>query len=74
MAGDETARPYLRIVRGDPTPEEIAVLVTVLATRSRAASAPARRRTAWSDPGRRLRRPLAHGPDAWRASALPGGR
>jgi hypothetical protein len=67
--------PFLRVVRGDPTPEEIAALVAVLTARARAASAspPAPRpRSAWSDPSRRLRGTLPHGPGAWRASALPG--
>ncbi|WP_442875661.1 acyl-CoA carboxylase subunit epsilon [Actinoallomurus sp. NBC_01490] len=65
--------PFLQVVRGDPTPEEIAALVAVLTARARAAAAPPapRPRSAWSDPSRRLRRPLPHGPGAWRASALP---
>ncbi len=66
-------KPYLRVVRGDPTPEEIAALVAVLAARARSGSSrPPKQRSAWSDPSRRVRRPLAHGPGAWRASALPG--
>jgi Acyl-CoA carboxylase epsilon subunit len=68
-------RPFLRVVRGDATPEEIAALVAVLTARARAAEAarptPPRRRSAWADPARRLRRPLPHGPGAWRAGALP---
>ena len=66
-------QPFLRVVRGDPTPEEIAALVAVLTARARAVARPAprERRSAWSDPSRRLRRPLAHGPGAWRTSALP---
>jgi hypothetical protein len=65
--------PFLQVVRGDPTPEEIAALVAVLTARARAAAAPPTRpaRSAWSDPSRRLRPALAHGPGAWRASALP---
>ena len=65
---------FLRVVRGEPTPEEIGALVAVLTARARPAggSAPRERRSAWSDPARRLRRPLPHGPGAWRASALPG--
>ncbi|GAB2872908.1 hypothetical protein GCM10027176_88050 [Actinoallomurus bryophytorum] len=65
---------FLQVVRGDPTPEEIAALVAVLTARARAATGPAPRprRSAWSDPSRRLRRPLPHGPGAWRTSALPG--
>jgi hypothetical protein len=76
MSGDEggaAERPYLRIVRGSPTPEEIAALVTVLTTRARTSAPPPKPRSAWSDPARRLRRPLTHGPGAWRSGALPGG-
>ncbi|HEY7100554.1 MAG TPA: acyl-CoA carboxylase epsilon subunit [Mycobacteriales bacterium] len=66
-----TETPYLRVVRGEPTAEELAALVAVLAARSAAAPEPARRRrSAWADPARRLG--LAHraGPGAWRRSAL----
>ncbi|MFB9836614.1 acyl-CoA carboxylase subunit epsilon [Actinoallomurus acaciae] len=65
--------PFLQIVQGDPTPEEIAALVTVLTARASAATAPPepRPRSAWSDPSRRLRHTLPHGPGAWRASSLP---
>jgi len=65
--------PRLRVVRGDATPEEIAALVVALAVRAGArpgpASRPARPRANWRRPS--LRAPLAHGPGAWRASALP---
>ena len=65
-------RPFLQVVRGDPTPEEIAALVAVLTARAQAtARATPPRRSAWSDRSRRLRRPLSRGPGAWRASALP---
>ena len=65
--------PVLRVVRGDPSEEELAALVTLLT--ARAASAAADRpqpRSAWADPARRLRAPLAPGPGAWRRSGLPG--
>jgi hypothetical protein len=64
---------FLQVVHGDPTPEEIAALVAVLTARARAATEPEppRRRSAWSDPARRLRQPLPHGPGAWRTAALP---
>lgn len=68
-------RPFLQVVRGDATPEEIAALVAVLTARARAAEAaratPPQRRSAWADHSRRLRRPLPHGPGTWRTSALP---
>ena len=69
------ARPLLRVVRGDATPEEIAALVAVLVTRAAEGktSRPARSaNNAWSDRSRLLRRQLCPGPGAWRRSALPG--
>ena len=69
------AERFLQVIHGDPTPEELAALVAVLTARAGAAAGPARpkpRRSAWSAPSRRLRRPLPHGPGAWRSSALPG--
>ncbi|RAY12157.1 acyl-CoA carboxylase subunit epsilon [Actinomadura craniellae] len=67
-----TAQPFLQIVRGDPTPEEIAALVAVLTARARAAAGPPPRRTSeWTARSRGVRAPVAAGPGAWRASALP---
>jgi hypothetical protein len=67
-----TARPTLRIVRGNPTPEEIAALVTLLAARSSADVAkPPPRRSEWAGHERRMRRPVHTSPGGWRASALP---
>jgi acyl-CoA carboxylase epsilon subunit len=65
-----TEWPFLRVVRGEPTPEELAALVAVLAARSVPAAAPPLR-PAWSDPARRLGLTARPGPDAWRRSALP---
>jgi len=66
-------RPVLRIVRGDATAEEIAALVAVLGTRTGSEQPAASRTTrvvgGWADPARLARRPLPHGPGAWRASA-----
>ena len=68
--------PYLRVIRGDATPEEIAALVATLgalaaARASAAASAPPRRASAWTDRSRSLRPPVHPAPGGWRASALP---
>jgi hypothetical protein len=63
--------PFLRIVKGEPTPEELAAVVTVLASLRGPAAAPPRRTPEWNAP-RRLHRPaLPHGPGGWRASGLP---
>jgi hypothetical protein len=67
-----TETPYLRVVRGEPTAEELAALVAVLAARSAvAAPPPPRPRSAWADPARRLGLTHRPGPGAWRRSALP---
>ena len=66
--------PRLTIVRGDPTPEEIAALVTVLTAQlqsSGQARADAAPRYGWSSRSRMVRGPILRGPGAWRASALP---
>ncbi len=68
----ETSPPFLRIVRGEPSVEDIAALVAVLSAaavaRQVAAPAPA---YAWSAPSRVVRAPVSPGPGGWRASALP---
>ena len=66
-------RPVLRVVRGEPTVEELAALVAVLAARGSAPSAqPAARASGgWGDHGRSMRTSLPHGPGRWRAAALP---
>ncbi|MFB4266392.1 acyl-CoA carboxylase subunit epsilon [Nonomuraea sp. GTA35] len=64
--------PHLRIVRGDATPEEIAALAAVLASR-RAEPETSRTsgRQTWRNPARAMRKPVAPGKSAWRMSALP---
>jgi Acyl-CoA carboxylase epsilon subunit len=70
-------QPFLRVVRGDASPEEIAALVAtftaIAAVRTRAAEEvkPAPVRSQWNAPARRLRAPLYPAPGAWRRSALP---
>jgi len=70
MSADESPRPLLRVVSGDPSAEELAALVAVLSTRSTAPADPPRRST-WNDPSRLVRPPHTHGPGRWRESALP---
>jgi hypothetical protein len=67
------ARPPLRLVRGDATPEEVAAVLAVLAAAGGdAGTEPAPRHTSqWSSRERLVRRPLTPGPGAWRASAWP---
>jgi len=64
--------PLLRIVKGDPTPEELAALVTVVAAMSAAAAEAASRektpKPEWSSHHRKLRPVHRHGAGAWRNS------
>jgi len=63
--------PTLRVVRGDPTPEELAALVTVLASLEGPPAAPERRTPDWNAPRRLHQVVHPHGPGGWRASGLP---
>jgi Xaa-Pro aminopeptidase len=66
---DRPTRPMLRIVRGEPSDEEVAALVAVLSARSAATAAPEpQARSAWSDRAALLRKPMLPGPGAWRAA------
>jgi hypothetical protein len=65
--------PILRVVKGDPSPEELATLVAVVTARA-AAPAPApdtQRASDWATYWRHAKRPLHPGPGRWRASAHP---
>ena len=67
-------RPLIQVVKGNPTPEELAALVAVISARAAAAAAPTRlpdHASDWASYWRNLRRPLQHGPGRWRASAHP---
>ena len=69
------AQPVLSVVRGEPTPTELAALLVVLASRS---GSPAGRadpwlsRSRWAAPAQLMRAPVLRGQNAWRASAFPG--
>ena len=73
MSTEETQPPLLRIVKGDPTPEEVAALVAVVsamaAGAAEAASKQAKPTPEWSANHRKLRGTHRHGPGAWRAHA-----
>jgi hypothetical protein len=65
--------PLLAVTRGVPTPDELAALLVVLASRpagpaSRGSASP----SSWSAKSRLVRAAVRPGPGAWRASALPG--
>jgi hypothetical protein len=65
--------PVLRVVKGDPTPEELAALIAVVTARATApAPAPDTTRASnWATYWRNARTPLRPGPGRWRASAHP---
>jgi Acyl-CoA carboxylase epsilon subunit len=65
-----TGPAHLRIVSGDPTPEEIAALTAVLLAQAGVAE-PVEPRSQWRNRARNIRPPLGAGPGAWRASGLP---
>lgn len=69
-AGDE--RPVLRVVRGDASPEDIAVITALLAAAGGGGSADEPKgMSLWRQQGRKVRFMLRPGPDAWRASSMP---
>jgi hypothetical protein len=76
-AADNPVGPILRVVRGEPTPEELAALVAVVAAHSAAAAAtqeePPRRLSAWTDRRQGMRQPVHVGPGAWVASGFTKG-
>lgn len=64
--------PVLRVVRGNPTDDELAALVTVLAAAARGDdTAPPPRASTWSAYWSSHRAPVTPGVGAWQASALP---
>jgi hypothetical protein len=69
----EETPPLLRIIKGDPTPEEVAALVSVVSAMAAGAAEAATKDKAptpeWSAHRRKLRATHRHGPGAWRASA-----
>ena len=68
-----TSGPVLRVIAGSPTPDEVAVVVSVLSAVSAGATQqpqPVRLRS-WSNRSRTLRHRPAPGPTTWRDSGLP---
>ena len=70
---EQPQRPLLRVVKGEPTAEELAALTAVVAALSQR-RAPRRRPTpvgAWGSPVHGHRRALLSGPGGWQASGRP---
>ncbi|MFD4674188.1 acyl-CoA carboxylase subunit epsilon [Lentzea sp. NPDC058450] len=74
MTAPEENVPLLKVVKGTPDDHQLAALTAVVA--GLAAAAPVeeapQRRSEWANPARRVRRPVQHGPGAWKASGFPG--
>lgn len=68
---ESNERPVLRVIAGNPNPEEIAAVTVVLSALSGGGDAPTEPEDngGWSDLSLRLRRPLPPGPGSWRNSA-----
>ena len=61
--------PLLRVVKGDPSDEELAALVAVVSSLGAARAVDQKPpRSEWSGHSRKVRTPLA---PTWRSSALP---
>lgn len=65
----------VRVVRGEPTDNELAAIVAVISAKTaEAAAVPSpepERPSTWAAYWRTVRAPLRPGPGAWRTSALP---
>jgi hypothetical protein len=67
----EAKAPFLRVVKGDATPEEIAALVAVIGSLGGDSTPEKKPVPAWSAHHRKVRVTLPHGPGGWRSSGLP---
>ena len=72
MADNESTQPLLRVVSGDPTPEELAIVIALVSARA-GASKPSepQRLSLWASKGRQTRPSLGAGFGSWRASSMP---
>ncbi len=68
----EDADEPIRVVKGEPTPDELAALVAVISAKAaEAGGAEPERPSTWAAYWRSVRGPIRPGPGAWRASGLP---
>jgi hypothetical protein len=72
MSGTD-ADELVRVVQGNPSPEELAALIAVLTARitATATSPLPAARSEWGSPARYVRSTHRHGAGAWRSSAWP---
>ena len=70
-SGPHNERPLLRVVSGNPTEEELAAILAVVAARGSAPSMPAPQFSLWARKSRMVRPVQRPGFGAWRASMMP---
>lgn len=58
--------PTIRIVRGNPTEEEVAAITAVLLSLKKHEDSSTPKRSAWSDRSRIMRKPIDHRTGSWR--------
>ena len=64
----------IRVVRGNPTDEELAAVLMVITAQASTAGLASKRaqlRPEWNAPHRSMRKSFEHGAGTWRRSALP---
>lgn len=72
MADNESTQPLLRVVSGDPTPEELAIVIALVTARGGAVKPrEPKRLSLWASKGRQTRPSLGAGLGSWRASSMP---
>ena len=62
-------KPFLRIIKGNPSDVEVATLTALFATMANnadSAAAPERERNLWGNVSERLHRPMIYNPSAFR--------
>ena len=69
--GLHNERPFLRVVSGNPTEEELAAILAVVASRSSAQPAASPQFSLWARKSRLVRPVQRPGYGAWRASMMP---
>ena len=67
----EGTEPELRVVKGEPTAEEMAALVAAFAARRVDESTQSERPSSWAAYWRSVRAPVRHGATGWRDSTRP---
>jgi hypothetical protein len=72
MADNQSTQPLLRVISGDPSPEELAIILAVVSARGGATKPnEPKRLSLWASKGRQTRPSLGAGFGSWRASSMP---